>query len=182
MTELNIVCFGDSNTWGYDPRSFLGDRYPEQFRWPELMAEKLSCTVINMGLNGREIPADCFVPPENTDLLLVMLGTNDLLQGLCAAEAGIRMEKFLTSIPFPARKILLIVPPAMKSGEWVQEHQLIDESILLSEVYRKVAESLGVHLVNTHNWNIPLSYDGVHFTESGHSIFGDHISSFLSRL
>ena len=71
---MNIVCFGDSNTWGYDPRSFLGDRYPKQFRWPELVAEKTGCSVINMGLNGREIRADRFVPPENTDLLLIMLG------------------------------------------------------------------------------------------------------------
>ena len=24
---MQIVCFGDSNTYGYDPRGFFGDRY-----------------------------------------------------------------------------------------------------------------------------------------------------------
>ena len=34
---MRLICFGDSNTYGYDPRSFFGGRYPG--RWTDLLAE-----------------------------------------------------------------------------------------------------------------------------------------------
>ena len=43
-----ILCFGDSNTFGYNPMTQL--RYPESIRWPKLLQAKLdaaSCTVRN---------------------------------------------------------------------------------------------------------------------------------------
>ena len=64
---MTIVCYGDSNTWGYDPRSFLGGRYPAEYRWPELLAQKTGCKVVNMGIIGLQIPNNTFVPPENTE-------------------------------------------------------------------------------------------------------------------
>ena len=30
---MNVICFGDSNTYGYDPRSYLGGRYDPDSRW-----------------------------------------------------------------------------------------------------------------------------------------------------
>ena len=36
MTRRRVLCFGDSNTYGYDPRSFFGGRYPG--RWTDLLA------------------------------------------------------------------------------------------------------------------------------------------------
>ena len=30
---MRIICFGDSNTWGYDPRSYIGEQYPRNVRW-----------------------------------------------------------------------------------------------------------------------------------------------------
>ena len=36
---MTVVCYGDSNTWGYDPRGFLGDRYDRP--WPEYLGELL---------------------------------------------------------------------------------------------------------------------------------------------
>ncbi len=50
-----IVCYGDSNTYGYDPRSYLGGRYPETVRWTALLSAD-GWTVINEGENGRSIP------------------------------------------------------------------------------------------------------------------------------
>ena len=70
--RMNVVCYGDSNTWGYDPRGYFGGRYDEP--WPSLLPWKIQ----NLGENGREIPAFPGTFPENTDLLIVMLGTNDL--------------------------------------------------------------------------------------------------------
>ena len=49
-----IWCFGDSNTYGYDPRGFFGGRYDAP--WPELLEEKTGFEVINDGRNGRMMP------------------------------------------------------------------------------------------------------------------------------
>ena len=53
---VKLICFGDSNTWGYDPRGYFGGRYDHP--WPDILAGKLHCTVINQGENGREIPTE----------------------------------------------------------------------------------------------------------------------------
>ena len=37
---MDVICFGDSNTYGYDPRSWLGDRYDPQNRWVDILAGK----------------------------------------------------------------------------------------------------------------------------------------------
>lgn len=34
------MCFGDSNTYGYDPRGYFGDRYGAEDRWPDLLAKQ----------------------------------------------------------------------------------------------------------------------------------------------
>ena len=36
---MRIFCFGDSNTYGYDARSRLGERLPAWERWPEILKD-----------------------------------------------------------------------------------------------------------------------------------------------
>ena len=38
---MRVLCFGDSNTYGYDPRSYLGGRYDAGSRWMDLLAQRL---------------------------------------------------------------------------------------------------------------------------------------------
>ena len=96
---MRILCFGDSNTYGYDPRGFFGDRYGSEDRWVDLLAKQTGHECINAGANGREIPRSPYVLRLLTehapvDILLVMLGTNDLLQGAKAKEAATRTEAY----------------------------------------------------------------------------------------
>ena len=53
--RISVLCFGDSNTYGYDPRSFFGGRFPEEERWVNILGEKLCCETVNAGENGKEI-------------------------------------------------------------------------------------------------------------------------------
>ncbi len=91
--ERTILCFGDSNTWGYVPGG-CGLRYPRNVRWPGRLAELLGSEyhVIEEGLNGRTIVWDdmirgycsglsyitpCLQSHKPIDLVIVMLGSND---------------------------------------------------------------------------------------------------------
>ena len=76
---MNVICFGNSNTYGYDPCSWFGGRYDADSRWVDILAAETGWAVCNMGQNGLGIPATTPAFPEDTDLQIVMLGTNDLL-------------------------------------------------------------------------------------------------------
>ena len=87
-----ILCFGDSNTWGFTPGT--GDRYSYEDRWTSMLQKSLGdgYLVVNEGYNGRTTAFDDpFAPSRNglavlplvletyrpIDLLVIMLGTND---------------------------------------------------------------------------------------------------------
>ena len=57
-TSKRILCFGDSNTWGYVPAT--GKRYPVGVRWTSLLQEKLGdgYEIIEEGLNSRTTDID----------------------------------------------------------------------------------------------------------------------------
>lgn len=168
---MNVICFGDSNTYGYDPRSRLGGRYDADSRWVDILAAETGWTVRNMGVNGREIPQTAPDIPSDTDLLIVMLGSNDLLQGCSPEEAAEKLEYFLFVLSLPRGQILLIAPPPMRRGEWVPSQQLIDNSHTFVQCCRDLAGRLGIRFADAGDWDISLAYDGVHFTEQGHKAF-----------
>lgn len=105
--KKRILCFGDSNTWGY---MTSGGRFDEETRWP-MRLEKLlgpEYTVIEEGFNGRTCVFDdpieggyksglTYLPPcvmshSPLDLVILMLGTNDLKKrfGMTAFTIGRR--------------------------------------------------------------------------------------------
>ena len=176
---MNVICFGDSNTYGYDPRGYFGGRYDAGSRWVDILAARTGWAVTNQGQNGREIPSAAPDFPANTDLLIVMLGTNDLLQGRSPAEAVRRLEKFLSGIALDRNKIRLIAPPPMALGEWVPNQQLIDDSRTFARGCETLAGRLGIAFADAGRWNVSLAYDGVHFTEQGHRAFAEGLLKML---
>ena len=178
---MKVICYGDSNTFGYDPRSLFGDPYDRENRWVDILAEKTGWNVVNEGMNGREIPDDSVFFPADTDLLTVMLGTNALLQFWTPEAAGEKMERFLESLTLERQKILVIAPPPMKFGEWVCDQELINDSIALAECYKELTERLGIRFADAGQWNVSLAYDGVHMTEEGHRAFAEGLFNYLNK-
>ena len=181
---MRILCFGDSNTYGYDPRGFFGDRYGAEDRWVDLLATQTGHDCINAGANGREIPRNpnalrLLTEHAPVDIFLVMLGTNDLLQGASALEVAPRMEAFLTTLLPHCKQILLVAPPPMNRGAWVPTDELVGESVQLAEEYKLLAEKLDISFVDTREWNIDPTFDGVHFTEEGHHTFANHLMEVI---
>ena len=181
---VRILCFGDSNTYGYDPRGFFDDRYGAEDRWVDLLVKQTGHVIINSGANGREIPRNPYVlrllaEHAPVDIFLVMLGTNDLLQGASAKEAAARMEAFLNQLFPHCKHFLLVAPPPMKRGAWVPTDELVIESIRLADEYKLLAEKLNIPYIDTWHWNIELAFDGVHFTEAGHHAFAENLRKEL---
>ena len=91
-----VVCYGDSNTWGYTPGS--GVRFDEKTRWTgrlqTLLGKEYRVAECGMNarttsfddpfrdyLNGRHGLVHCMVAAKPVDLLIISLGTNDLKYG-----------------------------------------------------------------------------------------------------
>jgi len=178
---MNIICYGDSNTFGYDPRSYFGGRYESHCRWVDILAVKTGWNVHNNGMNGRRIPSREVVFPKSTDLLVVMLGTNDLLQGNTVQMVLESMDCFLNCLNIDRNNILLVAPPPLQYGAWVSDQTLVDASVALGQVYQELAERQGIHFADSGRWNISISFDGVHFTEDGHKTFAEELKSFISH-
>lgn len=135
----NVLIFGDSNTWGWDPANTLANinRLPVGVRWASIIKEELgeNYNVIDEGLNGRTTVWDdpieeyrCgkqhLIPLLDThaplDLVIIFLGTNDLKSryDLTAEDvsfgAGLLVQKTLQRVGAFVNmlpKVLLIAPP-----------------------------------------------------------------------
>lgn len=138
--KKTIVCFGDSNTHGYD--SATGGRFDESSRYPCLLEKFLGSgylvreeglsgrtTVFDdplfEGLNGLSFIYPCLMTHEPVDLLIIMLGTNDTKERFrCNAENIAKGLERLTKKALSATesfrggkaKILLIAPPPIGQG------------------------------------------------------------------
>ena len=189
-----ILCFGDSNTYGYDPRSYLGGRYPASVRWTALLKTG-GWEVANAGENGRCIPRleqDAKLLSKaalrtDSEIVTIMLGSNDLLQQpVPSAEVcAERMEWFLTALlqeMRPSCQVLLAAPPPMKLGAWVSDPGTLVESQRLAGCYKTLAQRLGIHFADAGNWGVELAFDGVHFSEQGHRAFADGIRKKLEQI
>ena len=182
-----ILCLGDSNTFGYDPRSYIPGRYPQNIRWTGRI-QSPGRNVINCGQNGLCIPRINTFPMYGDlvrkyapDMLVIMLGTNDLLNGNTAQDTGTRMEQFIDDLQTKTvSDVLLIAPPALQFGEWVQDQRIIDESKKLSIIYKVMADASGIKFADSGTWNIPLLFDGVHFTPEGHRVFAERLLELLT--
>ena len=169
--------------------AFFGDRYQAECRWVDILARKLKWEIQNEGQNGREIPDRPFqyqragelLAQSPPDVFSIMLGTNDLLRGYSAVETCSRMEAFLRYLQPKCGRLLLIAPPPMKRGAWVTEENLIAESVRLTEAYQVLSQKPDIAFVNAGQWNVELTFDGVHFTEAGHRAFAEGLYTYLTE-
>jgi len=203
---IRILCYGDSNTWGASPREDV--RYPVNIRWTGVLQKKLGngYEVIEEGLNGRTTILDdpqrdgrngktylypCLKSHCPLDLIILMLGTNDLKErfNLSAEEVSKNIENLIlliketslgeqTSLP----KIILISPAL------VNEH--VDnptegfsgaeaKSKLLAKFYQAVAIKEGCEFVDISQYIEPSNADGLHFEEEAHAKIAEILSGML---
>ena len=175
-----IICYGDSNTFGYDSRMGTEGRFPKEIRWTGILDDRTEYKVKNHGICGRCIPETTgqmdFICKQIKSWakkaapiwLFLMLGTNDILN---AAEPSEVSEGKI--------ELCLLVPPVMKRGSWVSDDRIVEESQKLGSLYEILAEQLGIKCINCGKWELSLLYDGVHLSEEGHAEFVEYLIAEL---
>lgn len=141
-----ILCYGDSNTWGYNPQT--KKRYPYPLRWTSILQKELGSNyeVIAEGLNARTTIWDdplqgkylngqrflftCLHTHKPLDLVIIFLGTNDLKERFQASALKVAqgvltlVEIVKTSQTGPEKtspEILVIIPPPLQLTEHIKK-------------------------------------------------------------
>ena len=188
--KTRILCIGDSNTYGYDPRSPLGERYAASERWTGILAAETGWEVINRGVNGKTIPrhdaeieAELRAVEEALPLrcVIIMLGSNDALtMGMPSAKkVADRMTVFLRAfrLRFPELPAVLVAPPRTDIPlAYVQD--TLWELVLL---YRGLSLRFSTRFVSAPSWDLPLGDDCVHFSPEAHRNFARNIREYLEK-
>ena len=189
---MMVICFGDSNTYGYDPRGYFGGRHDADCRWVDILATETRWTVYNMGQNGREIPSAAPAFPDDTDLLIVMLGTNDLrftdawgaAEGAAALVKKIRLYNRMEESThiFPGKPRILLIAPILAHAD-LDNRDVIErwrsypqKSRGFAAAYAAVAAELGVDFLNAAAYADPSAVDGIHMEASGHAALGEAVA------
>ena len=194
MTFKTVLCYGDSNTWGYDPRT--GGRYPRDTRWPGVLRRALGegYLVIEEGLNGRTTVWDdpiegykngksylipCLETHRPIDLVVVVLGTNDLKMRFSVSAfdiangAGVLVDVAQRSATGPGGgppQVLLVAPPpvAKLTGFAEMFEGAERKSARFAEQYRRVATERRCAFLDASTVIRSSDLDGIHLEAGEH--------------
>lgn len=203
-----ILCYGDSNTWGHDPAT--QERFSRDERWTGVLRQELGddYLVIEEGLNGRTTVWDdpiegykngkeylipCLETHRPLDLVVIMLGTNDLKMRFSlpaydiANGAGVLVDIVQKSGAGPDEgppKVLLMAPPPVaKLTEFVEMFEGAEaKSRRFSEHYRRVAEEYGCELLDTSQVIVSSNLDGIHLELSEHLKLGQAVAERVRQI
>jgi lysophospholipase L1-like esterase len=207
----NIVAFGDSLTWGFvagkDARHAFEDR------WPNALAAGLNgkVRVLAEGMNARTTVYDD--PTDSTnlsgavslpillkthqplDLVIVMLGTNDIkFAGRCRAfDAAMGMERLIKLVKthdyvsgFKIPQALIMSPPALvpTKDEWFNElwGHAIAESQKFAQHYARIADEQGVHFFDAGSVAVADPTDGGHLDAANTRAIGAALVPVVKKI
>nr|MBQ8253133.1 SGNH/GDSL hydrolase family protein [Lachnospiraceae bacterium] len=201
-----ILCYGDSNTYGFDP--VTGLRYPKAIRWTGRLQMILGeeYVVIEEGCNGRttvfEDPAEgwkrgldylkpCLNTHKPVDVVILMLGTNDLKEVFGASAqmvAGGAETLVETILEFTEEKqgfvprVILVSPPLIGEGvcDSAFSHSFgmraVKESQKLAKYYREVAERKECVFFDAAEFIEASKEDAVHLSPEGHKVLAEKLA------
>lgn len=212
-----IVCYGDSNTWGFMPKSapplWAENRYPADVRWTGILQHTLgkSFRIEEDGLNGRTTYVDdpqdetrnslkylpvCMQSRTPADLVIVMLGTNDVkgffgLTPLMIARGMGRIVNHILNGAYGlhgnAPEVLIVAPPALHENIlncWPGEEfgaEAYGKAAALGKQYEKIAHECNVHFLDA-SCITASSTDGVHLSIEGHTTLGHMIAEKVREI
>ena len=195
--EKTILCFGDSNTYGADPGG--GVRFDRRTRWPSVLQQELGdgFYVVAEGLCGRTTVWDDHIDKDKNglkqlvpilqsheplDLVILMLGTNDLkycfgLSAMDVANSAGRLVRTVRSCAYPPTgqvpEVLVICPPPFAPLDNTLFEAIFKEgkekSHQLAEAFESVSKAHGFRFFNAGDVVRSSAQDGIHL-EAGEQI------------
>ena len=211
LSDKKIACLGDSITQAANLESM--EDY-QQYSYPTKLAEILGAEeVVNLGIGGSSIGRywqDAFVDrymdiPEDTDLILVMGGTND---GFCLHRENVGnfeersprtligdLNELMRGLKenYPDAEVVFVTPlPNVLHDilrkdrpELMSQRVIVDSMIALAREYEfDVIDLYDSNLLDSHDAAVISNYmpDGVHCNPDGYRILAEHIAADLIRL
>lgn len=204
-----VLCYGDSNTFGYVPET--GMRYPKDVRYPGRLQLLLGdgYYVVEEGCNGRttihDDPVDgwkngldylkpCLNSHKPVDIVILMLGSNDLKETfhLSAREIAEGAERLVDVIRgFTAEKqgfvpdIILVSPPEIGKNIRTSpfygafNERAVGESKQFSKWYREAADRNGCIFFDAAEYVHPSDTDSLHLTPDGHRVLAEKLCEVI---
>lgn len=192
-----ILCFGDSNTWGYIPNS-NHNRFSNEIRFPKVLQTLLggNYEIIEEGLNSRTLVNEdlrpgkegrngsayiipCIDSHDPIDLVVIMLGTNELKHSNnnTAETIGKLFSKYFVEVIINRKsqfngscpELLIISLPLINENTAYASERYIGgtrKSKELKAIYKKIAEDNNCHYISA--TELKVGEDGVHLTADSH--------------
>lgn len=199
-----ILCFGDSNTYGLIPKSLEHyERYGWGVRWSSILDERIrkyGYRVIEEGLCGRTTIFDdlrrngrngskmlpVLLETHNPiEMVVLMLGTNDCkaAYGATPERIGQGVEKLLDQVEAfdPNIRILLMSPIALGEGVFEEGYdpEFNADSVAVSKalpsVYERIARQRGIDFLAASDYVKPSNADREHMNAEGHRRFAEAV-------
>jgi lysophospholipase L1-like esterase len=204
--KKRILCYGDSNTWGSDPDPTSDERFDENTRWTGVLANELGSgySIIEEALSGRttvrDDPTDlyrngkdylppCLLSQRPLDLVVLMLGTNDLKTRFNVSAWDIADGiRFLGNIVLASQagrsnkapQLLIMAPPPLITTNLLPHFTgAVEKSEELAKYYAEVAQEFNCHFLNAGDFARTSELDGVHWEASEHTSLGKTVAEFI---
>lgn len=202
----SILCYGDSNTWGYNPVD--GNRHRYEDRWTTQLQTLLGeeYNVIPEGLNGRTTVWDdpikecvngkdylipCLESHKPIDKVVIMLGTNDLKLrlNLPAKDIADGLELLIKKIIKSdtgvdgSPDILILIPPETRELSNFKEsfgdcHQ---KSLNIVPYYKDIAKRYGLNYLEIGKYVRFSNLDGIHMESDQLGIFAQKVYEKIKK-
>ncbi len=197
-----ILCFGDSNTFGYNPNN--GSRYNENSRWTGILKNlcKNNYEIIEAGCNNRTAFSNnpngiqftgYKVLPEYLkeiyDTIIFAIGINDLQKfynpTLEEFETGIEnlIKKIRESLP--NCNIIILSPSHITENilnsnfRFMFNQTSIEKSKQITPIYEKIANEYNCKFLDLNKIVIPSEIDGLHYEVEEHKKIAQSIITLL---
>jgi lysophospholipase L1-like esterase len=208
----SILCYGDSNTWGCIPLTGPDParRFPPATRWPGVLRRELGdgYWVVEAGLSGRTTVWDDPLEPHRNgrklllptllthqplDLVIIMLGTNDLKHRMNASAAeiaqgaGVLVDIVAASGCGPggrAPQTLLVCPAPIAEVDPFDDafEGGTEKSRRLAGHFAATAEARSCAFLDAGAFIESSDVDGIHLDEPQHAALGVAIAEQVRLL